>query len=674
MQSYTYYFLQPVQAAEINSSFTGVETAINRAYADLGMVGVLIGGSVNEYSTPNLTVDVSAAVVIDQTGQRIRWSSIQNVNCAVDENTISTAVGSPGNYKYLSLFAKFLRAPSDPRVDGERQTIYFNQAESFELRIAQGAEAVSPTPPALRSDQILLADILIDFGKTQIFDADIDMVTRRQWAITASSAALTIARGQIDDAFQDVADRFTAGTTDLADQTSPDDGVTLVGADTQTSGSFSVSQGTLKAQLLELLGHVDTVNTFAHSGNWHDGTDITATDVEGAINEVKDDLAVDTGNGGADKVGAGAQSAGGIGVTAGSIYDQVGEILTEIGILTRLSQMPRATNYDYVDSVMAASPAGLRANGWLAEIFPTTGVASGYVAIGDNGTGTVNVRYAQADKYNWATWTVPATTEQLKDGIFVGGKKYVFVGQIDSTSGAAILSADALNGAMTHRTAVGSLAGSGDIAQAIDYDSDSDRYIVVGDHGGINWSSDGITWTDRVTGPGSTENLIDVVANGLGDIIAVGTTDAGDGQAWRSTDGGNNWTKTYDNTGNGVHAVTWDPIEQRFWLCGDNGVGIRKSDSSAGSSWSSTDYAPNSANFLNIATDGKGVLVVTTVVSVNASADFGVTWAALELGESTGLNTPRDNSLEFVAGRFLLGEDSAIGAWFSHLYDGHSEQ
>jgi hypothetical protein len=279
MQRYDFHFLQKVTEAELDAAFEACEQAEQRTYTDLGMIGVLIGASVDEAAVPNLTVDVSAGVVVDQTGQRIRWSAIQNVDCSVDENSASTAVTTPGNSKILSVFAKFLRVNSDPRVDGEQATVFFNRAESFELRVAQGAEGVTPSPVALRSDQILLADITITFGQTAIVNANIDMVTRREWAITASSGSTTVARGQVEDAIQDLADAITAGGSDL------------------TAHKASVTPGA---------EHNAIAVAYAGSGNWADGNPLAATNVEAAVDEIVSDLADLTGDGGAGRVGMGA--------------------------------------------------------------------------------------------------------------------------------------------------------------------------------------------------------------------------------------------------------------------------------------------------------------------------------------------------------------------------------
>ncbi len=669
MQNYTYYFLQAVQAQEINSSFTGVETAINRLHTDLGMVGVLIGGSVNQYSTPNLTVDVSAGVVIDQTGQRIRWSSIENLNCALDEDNVSTAVGSPGNSKYLSIFAKFLRAPSDPRVDGERQTIYFNQGESFELRVAQGAEAVSPTPPALRSDQILLADILIDFGKTQIFDADIDMVTRRQWAITASSAALTIARGQIDDAFQDVADAIAAGTADLADQTTPDDGATLVGADTQTSGLFSVSQGTLKAQILELLGHTDTVNAFANSGNWHDGTGITATDVEAAINEVKNDLASEnTGNGGADRVGSATQTVGSASVAAGSIWDQIAEMLAYLDAsvdTARAVQMMTGTGYLLSAAIGTTSPATKDVQD--LDIDPSSGTYR-WGAVCDDGLGNTNSSEVRTSSRLFEGWVSGGTFGSATVAMYGLAwspdlSLWCAVGQRSPTSaGASVETNSTLSGIWTTQSPTG-MQASGDYATRVIWDPYNDELIVVGYPGTSSHSSDGSTWYAPTTAPPSGVLLNSLAVNpNNGSVIATQLTPVA---VYRTADGGDNWANVSTGvpTSGNLSSVAYDPKLDRFWVVGSAGIAI--SDNNEGTSW--TDVTPTNSPdatsaYRGVAVSPDGIVVVEDREFIYITLDGGTTWSAWDVSTFDGafFGGALIENFSFLGGRFIGGYENKI--------------
>jgi hypothetical protein len=177
-----YFFRQKVTEAELDIGFDGLEQADFNQLVDWGFRGVTVGMGVVEHSPQGVSVDVAAGTAYDQLGRRIRVPALQNPDVSVDLNGVTTAVASGGNEKIVSVFAKFKRALSDPRTDGNNETVFFVRDEDFEFVIRQGAEATAGTAvaPALQSDEILLADITRTFGDTTIADADIDLVTRRE--------------------------------------------------------------------------------------------------------------------------------------------------------------------------------------------------------------------------------------------------------------------------------------------------------------------------------------------------------------------------------------------------------------------------------------------------------------------------------------------------------------
>ena len=177
-----FYFRQKVTEAELDDALDGLEEADRNMLSDLGILGASKGLAVTEESpTPNITVDVETGVAYDQTGQRMNVPSEQNVDVSEDFLMASTDVAGGGNEKIVSVFLEFQRVLSDPRIDGNSNTVFFLRDESFAFKVRQGAEAAPPaTPPPLQANEILLADITRTNGQTQIFDVDIDLVTRRQ--------------------------------------------------------------------------------------------------------------------------------------------------------------------------------------------------------------------------------------------------------------------------------------------------------------------------------------------------------------------------------------------------------------------------------------------------------------------------------------------------------------
>ena len=208
-----YYFRQTVTEAELDEGFDKMEQAINDTMADQQLIGVWDEAAVSEHSpTADLTVDVSGpAIGRDKDGQRLSFSPLQNLNMAVNENGVSTAVGTPGNEKTLSIFWQFDRALSDPRIDGNSNTVQFKRDESFKLNVVQSAEAAltMSVPPPLRLDQILLADVVIINGQTQIMNADID-ISRREDVFNLSGSPNAIKAGRVHDALQDMLDILNA--------------------------------------------------------------------------------------------------------------------------------------------------------------------------------------------------------------------------------------------------------------------------------------------------------------------------------------------------------------------------------------------------------------------------------------------------------------------------------
>lgn len=266
MKRYDFFFRQKVEEGELDEAFQAVEDAVNAIMVDHRMVGIVTGLVVTQQASPNLTVQVSGpGVAFDQIGQRISIASTQNVNCVVDENGINTAVAAPGNQRYISIFAEFDRTLTDPRLDGNANTVYYDRAESFKLNVANGAESVTPTRPALRSDQVLLADILLSYGTTTITTGMIS-TTRREDAYVLADTPNTLRGGTAKDVI------------------------------TQLLGLFN--------DHLDLAAGAHAASAISYAGGvaWADGNTNPAATVEAQIDKILSDLASAVGDG-ASKIG-----------------------------------------------------------------------------------------------------------------------------------------------------------------------------------------------------------------------------------------------------------------------------------------------------------------------------------------------------------------------------------
>ncbi|MHB1843363.1 MAG: hypothetical protein ACYCWW_00830, partial [Deltaproteobacteria bacterium] len=186
-----YFFRQRVSADELNLGFELLEEADEKRATDLGVVGVVTGLAVTPHApVANLTVDLTApGIAYDPSGQRIFVATPQTADLSVDENGVSTAVSATGKEKVVSLYAKFDRALSDPRIDGNSMEVFFRRDESFKLVVDQGAEAPAgtATPPGLRPDAILLCDATRRFGQTQILAADLSFARRQNYVLGLAS-------------------------------------------------------------------------------------------------------------------------------------------------------------------------------------------------------------------------------------------------------------------------------------------------------------------------------------------------------------------------------------------------------------------------------------------------------------------------------------------------------
>lgn len=184
-----FYLEQLLTEGELDGAFDGIESAIWNLALDSGFQGITSGLVVSESAPPALTVDVTLGTAYDEGGRRVRVSADQpDFDCSTDEDGLPTTVVGVGNERWISIFAKFDRVLSDPRIDGASQQVYFIRDEGFELVVRQGAEAVAPaTKPALDADLVLLADVKLIQGQTSILNADLDLSRRQDFVIYDAS-------------------------------------------------------------------------------------------------------------------------------------------------------------------------------------------------------------------------------------------------------------------------------------------------------------------------------------------------------------------------------------------------------------------------------------------------------------------------------------------------------
>ena len=375
-----FYFRQRVTEAELDLAFALLEKADRDLAADLNIYGIVSGAVPAPHSpVPDLTVDLTApARAYDNLGQRMFFGTGQTVDCAVDLVGIPTDVATVGNERWLGIFLRFKRQLSDPRTDGNSQQVFFRRDESFELVVRQapeGAIGVAPKP-ALQADELLLCDVRRRPGQTQILVADLD-TSRRQAFIFAQGTSVAVTTGTwsilqplaatvqaaFDEADAELRDHFTAVARrhaataidyaphgfvgagnvqgavdelidDLTTGAVGSSGASRVGVDAAAGAPNALPAGSVKSQLAQLLGFLNThvsAPTAAHNAAAIAATphnNVAGTNVQAQLQEIVTDLvATGAASPGAGLVGVDAIAGAPTAIGAGTVRAALAALL-----------------------------------------------------------------------------------------------------------------------------------------------------------------------------------------------------------------------------------------------------------------------------------------------------------------------------------------------------------
>ena len=206
----TSYFGQLVSDAHLNDANWYTELAERNAHIDAGATGILDGLDVTQHYTgtfaaPDLTVDVSAGVARDDAGWRLPLATLQNVDCSVDYLGAATTVAA-GNHRCLSIFARFEDDYSEIHSIKSGGSAYRIHDDSTVLEVWMGTETLLAAPldqPALAAGYVLLADVTLINGQTQIVTGDIS-TTRRQDQVVIAGTTHSIRRSWLITAISDL--------------------------------------------------------------------------------------------------------------------------------------------------------------------------------------------------------------------------------------------------------------------------------------------------------------------------------------------------------------------------------------------------------------------------------------------------------------------------------------
>lgn len=279
---YTWYIGQLVTAGAMRNGDSSLQQGDWDVAADMGFVGVISGGDVEEHAgTANLTVDVAASLSRSPLGERIRAPGLSTVDVQYDYLTQPTAITTPTYSRIVDVYIVFDRVLSDPRIDATNTTIYFQQDESFGFEVHQGAEALSPSAPAGPADGVLLARITRTFGQTTIVNADID-TTVKEFVVAIDSGAVSIRTGTFIEALQAVLDEYV-GHVD-GSGAHPATAITYAGgpawANTVTNPA-TTAELQFDSMITKLASTTSGLSGLHHIGaassaSWADGTSFTA--------------------------------------------------------------------------------------------------------------------------------------------------------------------------------------------------------------------------------------------------------------------------------------------------------------------------------------------------------------------------------------------------------------
>ncbi len=276
---------QIVSEAELDVGFSTLELAdlalaidTDQALVDLSTTDGGLREGLVATNPSGFNIDVTEGTGYDDQGRRV--STEGKGQLTVDISTIGVTLPGLGGVpdggstdpggtdeRWISLFIVFDRELSDPRIDGNSQTVDFVRNESFHFHVTMSNAGSPPDPaPALESGELLLLDIKRSTGAV----TGLDSSRRQDWFVRTGSPQL-IRRGQVRAVLDDLLTFYNDHASGTADK------------------------------------HLATDLTYADgSGGWADATGLAATDVGAALDEILDDLADAVfGLDGAGRVGSG---------------------------------------------------------------------------------------------------------------------------------------------------------------------------------------------------------------------------------------------------------------------------------------------------------------------------------------------------------------------------------
>lgn len=183
-----FYYRQRVTEAELDQVMSWAQDADRAIVLDRDEAGVAEGLTLAETGPASMALAYADGVAYAKAGERCSVAVAGTIDCSNDEYGVPTAVTVPGNTKWVAVFVRPTRVLSEPRTDGNGNEVYTIQSEAAEVFVRQGSEGVGPAQVALSASALLLGEVELAFGQTAITTGDIDVTRREDWfrAVTIS--------------------------------------------------------------------------------------------------------------------------------------------------------------------------------------------------------------------------------------------------------------------------------------------------------------------------------------------------------------------------------------------------------------------------------------------------------------------------------------------------------
>ncbi|MBN2546578.1 MAG: hypothetical protein JXB50_12330 [Spirochaetes bacterium] len=160
MDRRNYYYGKDIFTAEMTDLQDNVENSINSVKKILGK-GIFKNGNLQ---INVLTLNIDETILFDNSGNTIK----------VNAQALDLSSYIPGsNKKIVSITAKFKRNYSQQETDDLGVLQYFKEDESYEILYIQSAVSENPIPPAIPDENVLIADVTLSFGMTEILTENI---------------------------------------------------------------------------------------------------------------------------------------------------------------------------------------------------------------------------------------------------------------------------------------------------------------------------------------------------------------------------------------------------------------------------------------------------------------------------------------------------------------------